>query len=98
MEYLMYEQIERYLAGKMVADEKAAFEALLLTDNRLAEQVQEHRTLLRSMQQYGQRQELRSKLNSIHTQMQTEQNAKVIPMWNAFWKRHARRAAAGRAR
>jgi len=93
MEYLMYEQIERYLAGKMVADEKAAFEALLLTDNRLAEQVEEHRTLLRTMQQYGQRQELRSKLNSIHTQMEAEQNAKVIPMWNAFWKRHAQTMA-----
>ncbi|MEJ8756180.1 serine protease [Pontibacter sp. H259] len=89
----MYEQIERYLAGKMVADEKAAFEALLLTDNRLAEQVQEHRTLLRSMQHYGQRQELRSKLNSIHTQMGKDQEARVIPLWNAFWKRHTQTMA-----
>lgn len=92
MEYLMYEQIERYLAGKMVAEEKAAFEALLLTDQRLAEQVKEHRTLLQSMQQYGQRNALRTKLNSIHHQMVADQE-QVTPMWRVFWKRHAQTVA-----
>ncbi|WP_235941924.1 S1 family peptidase [Pontibacter fetidus] len=89
----MYEQIERYLAGKMVADEKAAFEALLQTDSRLAERLKEHRTLLNAMQQHGQRQALRTKLKAIHTQMETEQETKVIPMWNVFWKRHAQTMA-----
>ncbi|MBB6610887.1 trypsin-like peptidase domain-containing protein [Pontibacter sp. Tf4] len=93
MEYLMYEQMERYLAGKMVAEEKAAFEALLQTDPRLAEQLKEHRTLLHSMQQYGQRQQLRTKLNAIHTSMEQEAAPKVIPMWQVFWKRHAQTMA-----
>lgn len=94
MEYLMYEQIERYLAGRMVAEERAAFEALLQTDRRLAEQVKEHRTLLQAMQQYGQRDQLRSKLNKIHNQMETEQTGQQItPMWRVFWKRHAQTMA-----
>lgn len=94
MEYLMYEQIERYLAGKMVADEKAAFEALLQTDLRLAERLKEHRTLLNSMQQYGQRQELRRKLNAIHNELETENTTQgTIPLWGEFWKRHAQTMA-----
>lgn len=93
MEYLMYEQIERYLAGNMVADEKAAFEALLLTDQRLAERVEEHRTLLHTMQQYGQRQQLRSKLNTIHAQMENGDTQNVAPMWRVFWNRHAQTMA-----
>ncbi|WP_255488005.1 S1C family serine protease [Pontibacter deserti] len=89
----MYEQIERYLSGKMVDDEKAAFEALIQTDLRLAEQVKEHRTLLQAMQQYGQRQELRSKLNSIHSKMEAEATHVELPMWRVFWNRHAQTMA-----
>ncbi|HEY4650876.1 MAG TPA: trypsin-like peptidase domain-containing protein [Pontibacter sp.] len=89
----MYEQIERYLAGSMEAAEKAAFEALLQTDPRLAERLKEHRALLSTMQQYGQRQELRRKLNTIHNQMEHETAPEALPAWRVFWNRHAQTMA-----
>lgn len=88
----MYEQIERYLAGKMTADEKAAFEALVQTDVRLAEQVKQHRSLLSAMKHYGQRKDLRQKLNTIHIQMETG-NEQQQPALRVFWNRHAQTMA-----
>jgi serine protease Do len=89
----MYEQIERYLAGKMTADEKAAFEALVQTDVRLAEQVNQHRSLLNAMQHYGQRKNLRHKLSSIHHQMENENAQQQLPALRVFWNRHSQTMA-----
>jgi S1-C subfamily serine protease len=97
LDYRIYEQIERYLSGGMPAEEKAAFEALLLTDLRLAEKVQEHRQLMQAMQHYGQRQGLRQKLNAIHSDMEAEQTATedehMPPTWRVFWKKHSQTMA-----
>ncbi len=84
----MYEQIERYLAGSMDADERSAFEALMHTDPRLAKQVQEHRVILQAMQQYGKRNALRTQLNNIHSDMETNRSGKQ-PAWKVFWNRNA---------
>ena len=96
-DYRIYEQIERYLKGGMPAEEKAAFEALLHTDLRLAEKVQEHRQLISAMQHYGQRQDLRQKLNRIHSEMEAEQEAAVAtaqaPAWKVFWQKHSQTMA-----
>ena len=86
MEYRMYEQIERYLSGHMDATEKMAFEALIQTDARLKLQVQEHKQLLNAMQLYGKRQSLRSKLNTIHNQMEAETVPAVADNPSALWK------------
>ncbi|QCR24619.1 S1C family serine protease [Pontibacter sp. SGAir0037] len=95
MGYSIYEQIERYLEGAMLSEEKISFEALLHTDHRLAEKVQEHKQLLHAMKHYGQRQSLKQKLNAIHTAMEAETAeqapAQLTPSpstWNVFWKRH----------
>ncbi|EJF11335.1 serine protease [Pontibacter sp. BAB1700] len=94
-DYRIYEQIERYLAGTMPAEEKAAFEALLLSDLRLADQVQEHRQVLQAMQQYGQRQQLRHKLSTIHTDMEAAEQGitSELTAWKVFFKKHAQTMA-----
>lgn len=96
-DYRIYEQIERYLAGSMPAEEKAAFEALLLSDLRLADQVQEHRQVLQAMQHYGQRQNLRHKLNNIHREMEAKPQPTAgiseLQAWKVFFKKHAQTMA-----
>lgn len=94
-DHRIYEQIERYLAGSMPAEEKAAFEALLHSDPRLADQVQEHRQVLHAMKHYGQRQQLRHKLNSIHTEMETGSQSvnSELRAWKVFFKKHAQTMA-----
>ncbi len=88
LEYRAYEQIERYLSGEMALEEKQAFEALLRSDARLTQQVQEHKQLLVSMRQFGKRQELKQKLQNIHTEMEAE-NIKASPQgWKVFWNKH----------
>lgn len=72
LEHRAYEQIESYLKGEMPAEETAAFEALLRTDARLAEQVREHRQLLQTMRSFGQRQALKQQLNRIHADLEPE--------------------------
>lgn len=95
----IYEQIERYLAGAMPAEEKAAFEALLHTDHRLADKVEEHRQLIKAMQHYGQRQSLRQKLNTIHNEMEAEQQPSIpaatseLQAWKVFFRKHAQTMA-----
>lgn len=97
MEYLMYEQIERYLAGNMDSAERASFEALMQTDIRLKEQVKEHKQLLDAMQLYGKRRSLRATLNTIHSQLEvnsvpaTKEQPSVL--WKVFRNRHAQTIA-----
>ncbi|GHA76023.1 S1 family peptidase [Pontibacter akesuensis] len=88
LEYRAYEQIESYLNGTMAAEDKAAFEALLHSDARLAEQVREHRILLQEMQKYGQRQRLRQQLNNIHRELEPAQTTAAPSGWNILWNRH----------
>lgn len=97
MDYSIYEQIERYLSGAMATEEQAAFEALLHTDFRLFEKVQEHKQLLNAMNHYGQRQSLKQKLNAIHFDMESEIKevaAVTSPSpWKVFWQRHTQTIA-----
>ncbi|WP_161890302.1 S1 family peptidase [Pontibacter russatus] len=95
LEYRAYEQIESYLNGEMAAEEKTAFEALMRTDARLAEQVREHRQLLQTMHSFGQRQALKKQLNHIHSEMEAETApAAATPAgWKVFWNRHAQTIA-----
>jgi serine protease Do len=102
-DYRIYEQIERYLAGQMPAEEKAAFEALLLTDLRLADQVQEHRQVIEAMQGYGKRQQLRQKLNRIHHEIEATPHlssatsgtkaTSEMQAWRVFFRKHAQTMA-----
>jgi serine protease Do len=93
LEYRAYEQIESYLNGEMAAEEKAAFEALLHTDARLAEQVRKHGQLLHTMRNFGQRQQLRQQLQHIHAEMESESTEATPALWKVYWKRHAQTIA-----
>ncbi|MCC9168512.1 trypsin-like peptidase domain-containing protein [Pontibacter harenae] len=97
MEFTMYEQIERYLSGAMPPEERIAFEALLLTDPRLAVRVQEHKQLLDALQKHGQRTALKNKLSAIHTNMEVETETAPVSgapsPFLAFWKRHSQTMA-----
>ena len=88
LEYRAYEQIESYLKGEMPAEERAAFEALLHTDARLAEQVREHRQLLQTMRSFGQRQALKQQLNRIHNDLEAETIPASPAGWRVFRNRH----------
>ncbi|MEJ8802979.1 S1C family serine protease [Pontibacter sp. H249] len=93
LEYRAYEQIERYLNGEMAVEEQQAFEALLHTDMRLAEEVREHKQLLDSMQKYGKRQALKQQLQNIHTEMETKTLEASPSAWKVFWNRHSQTVA-----
>ena len=94
LEYRAYEQIERYLNGEMAAEEKQAFEALLSTDVRLSEQVREHRHMLDTMKKFGKRRTLRQQLQNIHSEMEAETMATVMPNgWKVFWNKHKQTVA-----
>jgi serine protease Do len=94
-DYGIYGQIERYLSGGMASEEKAAFEALLHTDVRLAEKVREHEQLLNAMHHYGRRKSLKQQLNRIHADMEAaEAPAAAAPSpWKVFWNRHMQTVA-----
>ncbi|KAA9331169.1 S1 family peptidase [Adhaeribacter soli] len=62
--------IERYLTGEMPAREAADFEARLRLDPVLARQAREFEELTSALQQYGQRREVKKKLNAIHAEME----------------------------
>lgn len=93
LEYRAYEEIERYLNSQMAAEEKTAFEALLRTDARLAEQVNEHRHLLQTLKGMGQRQNLRKQLNLLHAEIETAQLSATPSGWKVYWNRHKQTVA-----
>lgn len=88
LEYRAYEEIERYLNGQMSDEERTGFEALMRADARLAEQVREHKELLNTLQDMGQRQRLRRQLNLIHSDMETEPLAATPNRFKIAWSLH----------
>ncbi|MCJ8165852.1 serine protease [Pontibacter sp. E15-1] len=95
LEYRAYEQIESYLKGDMAAEDKVAFEALLRTDARLAEQLREHKQLLQTLQGFGQRRNLRQQLNRFHSELESDTVAPTAAPagWKVYWNRHAQTIA-----
>lgn len=65
----LLQEIERYLEGRMSDAEKAAFEAQRLTNAELDRQVKEQLLFLETLQQYGRRKNLQSRMDQIHAAM-----------------------------
>ncbi|TWI88429.1 S1C family serine protease [Chitinophaga japonensis] len=65
----LLQEIERYFEGHMSDEERAAFEALRLTDPEVDRQVEEQLLFLETLQQYGQRKDLQNKMDQIHAAM-----------------------------
>lgn len=67
------ELVERYCSGKLSPEELRIFDQWLESDSDLAEEVRQHRILLDAFGSYASRIELRSRLASIHDEMESDQ-------------------------
>src|SRR5687767_4419814 len=85
--------VERYIRGEMRPDERLQFENLRKTNAEIDQLVVEHTLFLQQLNHFGERKELKSSLNEIHTHL-TEQGkiestrlkgkAKVVYLWKRY--------------
>ncbi len=90
---LLLNSIERYLEGKMLADEKAFFEELRKTQPQIDQLVVEHKFFLHQMAEFGERNDFKNSLENIHERLSATGEikngsqsfgftAKVIQLWS----------------
>ena len=85
-----YEWIESYLAGSLSEEELQKFENKLLHEAAFAEEVEQHRLFLDSMEQFAQREQLKTQMNIFHKDLE-KHKAWVFykhPIIQNFWKKH----------
>src|SRR5688500_19583109 len=92
-EFEAYALIERYLSGQMSAAEALDFEAQLRLDPVLARQSRELDELTSTLQNYGQRRQVKKKLQAIHAEMEKTTEPVMVPLrtnpkWKVFWNAH----------
>lgn len=85
--------VERYIRGEMRPDERLHFENLRKTNAEIDQLVVEHTLFLQQLNHFGERKELSSTLNELHTDL-TEQGkidsmklkgkAKVVYLWKRY--------------
>ena len=68
----LLEQIENYLSGTMNDSDKVIFETRLSTDKKLADEVTAYKKLIKSFGLYGERKNIKQRLDKVHTEMQTD--------------------------
>ena len=88
-----YALIERYLSGEMSAAEALDFEAQLKQNPTLARHAREFEDLTTTLQQHGQRQQVKKKLQAIHAEMERAADPIMVPLpaapkWKIFWNAH----------
>ncbi|MFZ1262797.1 MAG: serine protease [Chitinophagaceae bacterium] len=85
--------VERYLRDEMKPDERSQFEDLRKTNTEIDQLVVEHTLFLQRLNQFGERKDLRTSMNTIHTDL-TEQGkidsmklkgrSKVVYLWKRY--------------
>jgi serine protease Do len=89
----LLDTVERYIRGEMNPDERLQFENLRKSNAELDQLVVEHTLFLQQLNQFGERKELRSSLNEIHTgltesgkidSMKLRGSAKVVYLWKRY--------------
>ncbi len=85
--------VERYIRGDMKPDERLQFESLRKSNPEVDQLVVEHTLFLQQLNHFGERRELRGRLNDIHTSL-TEQGridsmklqgkAKMVYLWKRY--------------
>jgi serine protease Do len=85
--------VERYIRGEMNPEERSQFEDLRKNNAEIDQLVVEHSLFLQQLDHFGERKEMRSSLNEVHTQL-TEQGkiestrlkgkAKVVYLWKRY--------------
>jgi S1-C subfamily serine protease len=83
------ELFDNYLFGGLSAAEKTEFETRVKTDAEFAAAFDRHKTLLESLTQYEQRNNLKQILSTIHKQ-EFGSEAKIIPIKETFIKKHGK--------
>ncbi len=90
-EIAMFESIERYIRGEMLPEERVFFEELRKSNPAVDEMVVEHTRFINKLNQYGDRRDFKSRLNSIHTALfesgeirEAPAEAKLIQLWNKY--------------
>ncbi|MCW3075857.1 MAG: hypothetical protein JWO32_466 [Bacteroidetes bacterium] len=85
---------DNYLNGKLGVDEAADFESRLSTDELFAMAFNEHKALINSLENYNEVSNLKTKLNTIHSQ-EFGNDAKVVSInsGETFLKRYGKTAA-----
>ena len=85
--------VERYIRGEMKPDERLQFETLRKSNAEVDQLVVEHTLFLQQLNHFGERKELRSSLNEIHTDltergkidsMKLKGAAKVVYLWKRY--------------
>ena len=74
------ELIERYCKGQLAPEELIIFEQWLESDVNLAEAVEQHQEILAAFKLSVSREQLRSKLNAFHEEIETKQFAFKAPL------------------
>jgi cytochrome oxidase Cu insertion factor (SCO1/SenC/PrrC family) len=85
-----YEWIESYLAGSLNEEDLQKFENKLLHEPAFAEEVEQHRLFLDTMEQFAQREQLKAQMNVFHKDLE-KHKAWVFykhPIIQNFWKKH----------
>lgn len=83
------ELFDRYVFGGLSADEKTAFETRLANDAEFAAAFDKHKTLLESLNQHEQRNNLKQILSTIHKQ-EFGNDTPIIPIKETFIKKHGK--------
>lgn len=83
------ELFDGYIFGGLSAAEKTEFETRLKTDAEFAAAFDRHKTLLESLNQYEQRNNLKQILSTIHKQ-EFGSEARIIPIKETFIKKHGK--------
>ncbi|OJJ23320.1 hypothetical protein BKI52_02880 [marine bacterium AO1-C] len=87
-----YTTIENYLEGKLEGEELADFEQLMAADSELAQEVEEHRLLIENLERVRYREEMKAKMNALHTELfeneeevkENKTTAKVRKLWHKY--------------
>lgn len=83
------ELFDNYIFGGLSAAEKTEFETRLKTDAEFAAAFDRHKTLLESLNQYEQRNNLKQILSTIHKQ-EFGSESRIIPIKETFIKKHGK--------
>ena len=94
---LLLNSIERYLDGRMLADEKRFFEELRTSNPAIDQMVVEHKIFLQQMDEFAAIQNFKDSLHTIHSKLSstneirsTEEpygfGGKVVNLWNRYRK------------
>jgi S1-C subfamily serine protease len=89
----LLDAVERYIRGEMRPDERLQFENLRKSNAEVDQLVVEHTLFLQQLNHFGERRELRSSLNDIHTRltesgridsMKLKGRAKLVYLWKRY--------------